>query len=182
MARGHVALTLQLLPQLWMGMRFLLLVGTGSTLSPVGRSPWVAGAIPAMELSFPTGKPSPSSFQRALGLAGDSGRDVPVPPVPTASQTWEQGQWLCMRTHTGDTSLCQHCLCPQQCPHAGSPGTAGREDPAAEHVAHLSRPGEVTLQRQEGPGGTRSTSATPRGTSGWRAQPGQSPWRGGKVS
>lgn len=83
-----------------LGMRFLLLVGASRplwSLGTVGQSPWVAGALPAVELCFPSEKPSPSSFQsrardryreqagggRALVLQSH----LPVSPVPTATQS-----------------------------------------------------------------------------------------------
>lgn len=101
-----------------LGMGFLLLVGTGSILSPPEDSGTVRGKLfPATELSFPSGKPSPSSFQRAQDRCREQaggGRDLilqshlPLSPVLTASQIWEQGQRICLcceDTTQGDTSL-----------------------------------------------------------------------------
>lgn len=124
-----------------------------------------------MELGFPAGKPSPSSFQE--GQAG-GGSDLslqghlPVSPVPTESQIWEQGQ------HEGTL--------PSLSDTAEQAQLAGRAQ--LQNMWHyLSPPARGgDTARQGGPGGTRSASATARGASGWRSQPGQSPWRGGKVA
>lgn len=106
--------------------------------------------------------------------------------VPTASQMWEQGQQICIcceDTTQGDISCdraaCAHGSVPVQAAQAQLEGRIQLQN-MWQHLSPPSRGGDAAeaaqgSARQGGPGATRSTSATPRGTSGWSSQPSQSP-------